>query len=461
MEHANIRVINPNRLPHELSCRRARLGNPGDDFKPVVTKMSDGTLFLVNCHSHSEEFLGYNCMLHCMIHRSDDNGETWTSRHSFDTYGKEPYITAVNDILFITVHLYCHDVQNVYNKCVAYLYRSEDRGVTWQQILVDPGQDGYESSSPLTRRAESEDGSYAGNHALTTRNMVRLDDGTLVMFCVYRGEGCFKMTSRDDGRTWSYEPVQVRGQPEVYSLFEEGFLWVTDSGRLICLDRCHPDKMEFSTDIPGLRYHAVAGSGNYDQLATELLYESRDLGMTWEPIGAVPTPGVMYPSVLRLGNNEYLLTFTVRVALEGNHMGVKAVFMKELPDGSITIQCDRDFIAIGERTPDCLATGGGFGNTIRTDDGMMLTPYSYRDADEDVKDDIVNKRYDDREHYTRLHSLVRNWKEYAAYDFDRFQQECDPSKKWFYVAMNECLKKSRHVIEIAKWKLPQLASYVE
>ncbi len=460
MQKEKIRILNPSRLPDELECHRIQVGNPGIDFKPTVTKLSDGALIMVNCHSHEEESTGYNCLLHCMMHRSHDNGQTWISQHSFQTYGKEPYISAVNDTLFITAHLYNFDVQNPYSKCVAYIYRSEDRGDTWQQTLVDPGQAGYESKTPLAIKTRPEDNTFGGNHALTTRNLVCLSDGTLAMFCAYHNERCFKMTSRDDGKTWSYAPVQVKGQKDVYGLFEEGFLWVTDSGRLLCLDRCHPDKMEFSKTVPGLRYHAVAGPGDYDQLATEILYESSDAGLTWEPIGAVPMLGVMYPSVLRLGNNEYLLTFTVRVALEGNHMGVKAVFMKEMDDGRIVIQCDKDFIAVDERTPDCLATGGGFGNTIRADDGMMLTPYSYRDADKDVRQDILTEKHHDREHYTRLHKLVGRWRQYARCDFNQFQMECEPSKRFVYVSMNGCLRKSYHVIEVAKWKLPQMATYV-
>jgi len=41
------------------------------------------------------------------------------------------------------------------------------------------------------------------------------------------------------------------------------------------------------------------------------------------------------------------------------------------------VDVDRDVMVIDEKTPDNFDSGGGFGNTLRLQDGSLLTPYSY------------------------------------------------------------------------------------
>jgi hypothetical protein len=85
----------------------------------------------------------------------------------------------------------------------------------------------------------------------------------------------------------------------------------------------------------------------------------------------------MYMSLLRLGDHRLLLTFTVRDLHPP--LGVRALLGKETSD-EFEFDFAHDRLVLDLRTPVGQPQGGGFGPTVRLDDGMLVTSYSYRDA---------------------------------------------------------------------------------
>ncbi len=88
--------------------------------------------------------------------------------------------------------------------------------------------------------------------------------------------------------------------------------------------------------------------------------------------------GTMYPSIVRLQDGRLLLTYTVR-SLD-LPLGVRAVVGEETEDG-FSFSFEHDIMIIDGKTPEGNLSGGGFGNTIQLNDGTLVTPYSYRNAD--------------------------------------------------------------------------------
>jgi hypothetical protein len=97
----------------------------------------------------------------------------------------------------------------------------------------------------------------------------------------------------------------------------------------------------------------------------------------------------MYPAILRLQDGRLLLTFTVR-ALH-RPLGVRAVVGREAADG-FAFDPTRDRLVLDARTPPGVYSGGGFGRTVQLDDGMLVTSYSWRDAQFVVHSEVVRWR---------------------------------------------------------------------
>ena len=72
------------------------------------------------------------------------------------------------------------------------------------------------------------------------------------------------------------------------------------------------------------------------------------------------------------------MTFTVRA--ERTPLGVHAVFGKETPTG-FQFDFEHDRVVIDSKTPMDMKSGGGFGPTVRLNDGTLATAYSYRGSD--------------------------------------------------------------------------------
>jgi uncharacterized membrane protein len=94
----------------------------------------------------------------------------------------------------------------------------------------------------------------------------------------------------------------------------------------------------------------------------------------------------MYPSLLHLSDTKVLFTFTVR-ALQPQ-LGVRAV-LGTVTSTSYALNFTSDILLLDEETPANESSGGGFGNTVQTADGTLVTAYSYRGSDGNTHVQVV------------------------------------------------------------------------
>lgn len=106
-----------------------------------------------------------------------------------------------------------------------------------------------------------------------------------------------------------------------------------------------------------------------------MLCESTDGGRTWINLRDFGDYGMMYIRVLRLRDGRLLMTYTQRSTF--SPLGMRAILSHD--DGK-TWDLDHDILILEGRTPWGMASGGGFGNTLETDDGTLVTAYIYHDA---------------------------------------------------------------------------------
>jgi hypothetical protein len=357
-----IDVRNPLRLKAEkIACERIALGEP-DDYKPCVAQLSDGELLLTAFHQHERE--GKKVMEQNLLFRSRDGGKTWSKPEQLELLGREPYLTVLPDgTIFITGHLLAGDVRNRFGYTCGFLHRSTDRGRSWQSLRIES-----EGIKPK-----------ASNHS--SRNVLRLADGTLLLGVDYDGGGgpYFMWRSTDGGKTWDKtgkcEPVGFKSQ---YGFFGgETWLWLARSGRVWALVRV--DSNEFP--MAGRPIKSTS-----DQSDHFILYSSDDQGRTFRRVRDFGDYGEMYMSILRLRDRRLLLTFTVRDLAPP--LGVRAIPGIETNDG-FSFDFAHDRVILDTKTPKGQSQGGGFGPTVQLDDGTLVTSYSYRGDDKKTHLEVV------------------------------------------------------------------------
>ena len=438
----NIEVVNPEKLPSEIPCRRI------DDFgltgmKPNIVKLENGELLLANFHSHSEAQKDGSICEHTMLHRSSDGGMTWTSLHHEELLGREPYLNHFKgDIVMMTTHVLPGEVRNKRKMTHAVLHRSEDGGMTW------------ESSAIRADDASKE------RRATTTRNIFELDDGRYILGVGYGYGEEYLYVSYDKGKSWKAERSCTKGISAArceYYVFEEGVFFTTDSGRLMMLARSNLNFLDISVTIPGIPEFDVKGTGSHDHYDIEILYESKDGGYTWEPVKAVQLVSCMYPSVCSLGGDLYLLTVTIRTVHGGNSMGVQAMFMEEKPDGDIVFHESSDRIIIDRKTPSYLQSGGGFGNTIRLDDGTLLTPYSYYRADEETTELMISGRFMEEGIFEKMRRNAEKYNKWAGgFSWESVRKGPDDLQRHCFLGSAEIMRHCGAKTELAIWRMPAL-----
>ncbi len=351
---ADIAVADPKPLvTDKLVAERVPLGEP-DDYKPCIARLPSGELLLTAFHQHKRD--GNKVMEQTLLFRSPDGGRTWTGPQPLDLLGREPYLTVLkNGTVFITGHLLAQDVRNEWGYTTGFLHRSTDGGRTWQSTRVES-----EQIKPK-----------ASNH--TTRNVLELSDGTLLLGVDYDGGGgpYFVWRSTDGGQTWDKsqkcEPKDFKSQ---YGFFGgETWLWQARSGKVWALVRVDSNEMPIK-DRP-------IKAGN-DQADHFLLFSSSDGAKTFDRIRDFGDYGEMYMSLLRLQDKRLLLTFTVRDLKPP--LGVRAIIGTETDDG-FEFDFAHDRIMLDTKTPIGQPQGGGFGPTVQLDDGTLVTSYSYRGED--------------------------------------------------------------------------------
>ena len=130
-----IRVINPKRLP-AWSIPAARLPI-GDGYKPSLAMMPDGTLVMLAMVAGPPDEKLPDGKVHewTGIYRSDDGGQTWSAmRRLEDMIGREQWLTCTTGgILFASSHMLIPDTHNDTDHIISFLHRSTDGGQTWQR----------------------------------------------------------------------------------------------------------------------------------------------------------------------------------------------------------------------------------------------------------------------------------------------------------------------------------------
>jgi BNR repeat-like domain len=345
---ANRRELAVDRIP----CERVPLGEP-DDYKPCIARLPDGELLVAAFHQYPKG--GGKVLEQSLLFRSRDGGKTWSKPERLDLLGREPYLSVLEDgTIFLTGHLLASDVRNPYSYTCGFVHRSTDRGRTWKSLRI--------ASEGVKPRAS--------NH--TSRNVLECADGSLLLGVDYDGGGGPYLTWRslDTGETWDRDrPCAIEGFRSVYGFYGgETWLWQARSGRVWALARVDSNEMP------------IAGRpirSRNDQSDHFRLYASDDLGRTFRFHGDFGDYGEMYMSLLRLGGGRLLMTFTVRDLKPP--LGVRGLLGEEMADG-FRFDFGHDRLMIDARTPAGRSQGGGFGPTVRLDDGTLVTSYSYRDA---------------------------------------------------------------------------------
>ena len=359
-----------------LPAQRISVGIVGD-YKPCIAQLPNGQLLLVMFYSHYLEDGRYQEDI--ILYRSNDGGLSWSERQGLALLGREPHLTVLKDgTVFITVHFLSQDWRNEDGYTHSYLHRSADGGNTWTSMRIGP---------------EDLPGAAPQSGAWTTRNVLELPDGGLLMGVSAPNGVDYLWQSVDRGQTWDKsldcQFKQVGKEKAADGLFSEAHLWQARSGKLYAI--CRVNHQHFP--LPGrvlsmlelysvaldLRHYNVPLVGDitktgYDSLNRLKVFSSDDKGRTWEPGPDLGDYGYLYPSILGLQDGRLLLSFTCR-ALDPPY-GARAVLGTEEEDG-FKFDFEHDMMVVGNRNAIGRPGLGGLSPTVQLDDSTLVTAYSY------------------------------------------------------------------------------------
>jgi len=375
----------------QIPVQRIPLGDPGD-YKPSMTVLPDGELVMVADRAVGSTVHG-DFRNTTPLWRSRDGGLTWSAPEILeDAPGKETFISATSKgTLFVTGTVLWGDANydgdpGDNTGYYSLLYRSTDRGRTWQCTKVklsdeekraigaskpEPCSMGYGSNldrAPLELPDRASDPPAAG--------------GTLLLGVSHaNSRGGYLWCSIDEGETWDRsQRIHISGWYHNWDgFFSNSFTYRQDSGRLKHLIRVGwPSRM---TPIRDGRPILEEGSDHFDRT---MISESIDGGITWSPARDFGDYGQMYCRVLRLRDGRRLLTYTQRGVTWP--LGLRA--MLSYDDGE-TWDFENDQIILEGFTPWGAASGGAFGNTLEMEDGTLVSCYSYRATDSQTRIEVV------------------------------------------------------------------------
>ena len=174
-----IRVCNPRRLPGwSIEAERIPVGRPGD-YKPSMALLPDGSLLMVAFHQINSGTKDFHEVT--TFWRSHDGGRTWSDRDDrSDIIGREQFLTCANDgALFLSAHMLPTDTAypGGPGSFHSYLHRSTDGGSTWEraQVLLEGAArgDAPDRSGTATDRnvVELPDGALLFGVALTSSDV--------------------------------------------------------------------------------------------------------------------------------------------------------------------------------------------------------------------------------------------------------------------------------------------------
>ena len=389
-----IQVINPVELSVDwLPAERIPVGEVGD-YKPCIAKLSNGELLLTMFYPHylagvwwrgPTEPIQRAYREDIILYRSLDGGRIWSERRIPGLFGREPYLTVLRDgTIFITAHFLTADWRNTENCVYSYLHRSTDNGRNWSSISIT-GEDlpGY--------------GPKSGIRVNTSRNVLELADGTLLLGISAPHGVDYLWRSYDHGQTWDKSlACQFIGAPKDYwwRMFEEAVLWEAAEGKLLSIHRVDPKAFP---PLPGTE----APTEETDQAERMIVSESLDGGRTWRFTQDLGWYGEMYPALLQLADERLLLTFSVlahRCQYTFNvgaplhpPLGLRAVLGHE-DEAGLHFDFEHDRLVLSAKTPVGLMSGGAFGNTVQLDDGTLVSVYSYRGEDYETRAEVLRWR---------------------------------------------------------------------
>ena len=369
-----IEICNQKNVKEAVLIDRVSVGEPGD-YKPCVAVLRNGDL-LVSAFRSDPTVTGENQHEDPVLFRSSDGGRSWSGGEILRNLpGREPYLSVLRDgTLLMTGHVHTWELINREGVCHSYVHRSADNGRSWTTTKMFPDR-----PTP---------------YFLNARNVLELADGALltaVSGC-NRGQD-FVWRSDDGGETWRQETTEIEGVPDTYDMpvLAEAVFWQARSGKVYAIARIDSRHMPLRDGHHGGADLAQQQQESWiDHYERMFLFDSIDCGRTWRPTGDFGYYGEMYPSVLRMQDGRLLLTFTLRGAVPPQvpPLGVRAIVGEESTDG-FHFDFNSDRIMLDTRTPAGMSSGGGFGPTVQLSDGVLVTSYSYRSAEDTVRMEIL------------------------------------------------------------------------
>ncbi len=200
----SIRVQNPQLLNvSSLPAVRTPAGIPWD-YKPSAVQLTNGELLMsafswieASDTSYQEDII---------LFRSADGGQTWIGGATQAGFsGREPYLTLLSDgTLLMTGVILPADIRNSTKLIRSFVWRSTDNGHSWEVTEVIPD-------------------SLPGMHIITTRNILELKDGSLLLGLSgpqLPTKYNFFWRSFDGGSTWIEKyPSEVDSLPAIIGGF--------------------------------------------------------------------------------------------------------------------------------------------------------------------------------------------------------------------------------------------------
>ncbi|MFQ5734296.1 MAG: sialidase family protein [Planctomycetaceae bacterium] len=372
-----IRVVNPHLLAgKDVPCRRTALGRP-NDYKPWIAKLKNGELLIVAfCYGGTPSNRlpqGKPYVERAVFWRSKDGGKTWGPRvERRDVHGREFSLNVLSDgTILMPCHFLGNDAANKTGHTHSKLFRSTDRGKTWTETRIGP-----KGFPPRAQTAT--DWTVVEVPANNPASKPHVYFGVSMQHGRKLAPKHVRLWhSIDGGRTWdkTLNP-DTNGWIDVDGFFSQSVTYRETAGpwlHVVRVDRTGPH-----WKLPNRKRRLKTESG--DQGDRMMLWKSTDAGRTWRKHkdgGRFGSYGEMYPRFLRLKDGRLLLTFTVRSnSTDGYRLGLRAIIRRN--DGE-TWDFQRDRIVIDAQNYG--ASGGGFGNTIQTADGKLVSVYSYRGKD--------------------------------------------------------------------------------
>lgn len=132
-----------------IEAERIPVGVTGD-YKACVAMTPSGELLLVAFHQYQLPANKYYEDM--LLFRSKDGGRTWSKPRTIGLLGREPYLTILKDgTIFITVHLLANDARNKDGYTYSFIHRSGDNGKTWTTTPVGPEGFAAPAETQVTR----------------------------------------------------------------------------------------------------------------------------------------------------------------------------------------------------------------------------------------------------------------------------------------------------------------------